>query len=168
MSQAKELNWNRFDTEAHPLRKRRNKWQVYPGKHKLTSMKATKLGIWMDHECAYLIEFTVSPMHTKIIESAATHARREESILRGENHLHTKDQHQQREYFKKLGHEIRQYREVVLFGPTAAKRELYNTLRSNHLFDAVTIKLEQADKMTENQLHAFVRNHFTPANQPGL
>ncbi len=131
-------------------------------------MKATKLGIWMDHEHAYLTEFTVNPMRTKVIGSMSTHAAREESIVRGENHMHTKDQHQQRDYYKKLGHEIRQYQEVVLFGPTDAKRELCNTLRSNHQFDAITIKVEEADKMTEKQVQAFVRNHFTPANLPGL
>lgn len=131
-------------------------------------MKATKLGIWMDHERAYLTEFTVNPMETKTIHSKSTDAVREESIIRGENHMHTKDQHQQKEYYKKLGQEIRKYREVVLFGPTDAKRELKNTLQSDHLFDTVSIKIEQADKMTENQLHAFVRNYFTPANLPGL
>lgn len=125
-------------------------------------MKATKLGIWMDHEQAYLTEFTVDPMQTRIIESMSTKAVRDESILRGENHLHTKDQHQQGAYYKKLGQEILKYQEVVLFGPTDAKRELYNILRSNHAFDTVLIKLEQSDKMTENQMHAFVRKHFSP------
>lgn len=131
-------------------------------------MKATKLGIWMDHERAYLTEFTSEPMKTVTIESESMsgHGDKEENSYRGENHMHTKAQYQQTEYFKKLGQEIRKYREVVLFGPTDAKRELFNTLRNNHAFEVVTIKIEQADKMTENQLHAFVRKHFTPARLP--
>lgn len=120
----------------------------------------------MDHERAYLTEFTADPMQTKILESTSTNAVREESIIRGENHMHKKEQHQQGDYYKRLGQEIRKYQEVVLFGPTDAKRELYNTLRSNHLFDGVLIKIEQADKMTENQLHAFVRQYFTPTPLP--
>lgn len=129
-------------------------------------MKATKLGIWMDHERAYLTEFTSEPMKTVTIESMPGHDSQEENSYRGENHMHTKAQHQQAEYFKKLGQEVQKYREVVLFGPTDAKRELFNALRSNHVFDTVTIKIEQTDKLTENQRHAFVRKHFTPASLP--
>jgi stalled ribosome rescue protein Dom34 len=129
-------------------------------------MKATKLGIWMDHERAYLTEFTSEPMKTITIESMSGNGSEEESNFRGENRLHTKEQHQQAEYFKKLTQEIQKYREVVLFGPTDAKRELFNTLRSNHAFEGITIKVEQADKMTKNQLQAFVRKHFTPPSLP--
>lgn len=129
-------------------------------------MKATKLGIWMDHERAFLTEFTSERMKTVIIESIPGNDSEEENSFRGENRLHTKEQHQQAEYFKKLAQEIKKYREVVLFGPTDAKRELFNNLRTNHAFEGIKIKVEQADKMTKNQLHAFVRKHFTPTSLP--
>lgn len=128
-------------------------------------MKATKLGIWMDHEHAHLTEFTAEPLQTKIIDSKSTREVKDDSILRGENHMHTKEKHQQAEYYKTLGQEIRKYEEVVLFGPSLAKTELYNTLKSDHLFDAIAIKIEQTDKMTENQVHAFVRKHFSQASK---
>lgn len=124
-------------------------------------MKATKLGIWMDYEHAYLTEFTVNPMKTITIESASTHAVREESLKFGERHKNIKEQHQRAEYYKKLAEKISAYKEVILFGPTHAKRELCNYLRSDHVFDQITIHVEQADKMTQNQLHDYVRKYFT-------
>ena len=74
---------------------------------------------------------------------------------------HNKEQHQQSAYYKKLGEAIKRYDEVVLFGPTNAKVELRNHLKKDHHFDKIKIEVESADKMTEHQEHAFVRNHYS-------
>jgi hypothetical protein len=47
-----------------------------------------------------------------------------------------------------------------VFGPTDAKTALLNTLRADSHFEKVKISVEQADKITENQQHAFVKNYF--------
>ena len=75
--------------------------------------------------------------------------------------MHVKEQHQQAAYYKELGQEIRNYDEVILFGPTNAKSELHNSLKTNALFDTIKITVEQADKMSENQQWAFVQKHFS-------
>lgn len=124
-------------------------------------MIAKKLGIWMDHEQARLTEFTTDPMTTTTISSRFTHAVKQASVDKGENHMHSKEQHQQQEYYKELGERILKYEEVVLFGPTSAKNELMNSIRDNHLFNAVKISVEPADKMSENQVHVFVRKYFS-------
>ena len=124
-------------------------------------MKATKLGIWMDHEHAHLTEFTSEPMKTTTIGSKSTHQVKEQSIHRGENHMHTKDQHLESSYYKELSEIIKQYNEVILFGPTLAKKELFNFMSKDHLHEGQTITIQPADKMTENQMHAFVRKHFS-------
>ncbi|HEY5745500.1 MAG TPA: hypothetical protein VIU12_05470 [Chryseolinea sp.] len=120
-----------------------------------------KIGIWMDHQSAHLIEFTTDPMVTKTIESKFTHAVKEGSLHKGENGMHNKEQHQQAEYFKALGDTIKQYDSILLFGPTDAKTELFNLLTANHLFAKIEIKVRQSDKMTENQEHAFVKEYFS-------
>jgi hypothetical protein len=122
---------------------------------------AKNLGIWMDHSSAHLMEFTTDPIETKTIESAFTHDAKEQSLGKSENLMHNKEQHQRSAYYKKLGEVIKKYEEVILFGPTNAKVELFNTLRSDHLFEKIKIVVKQADKMTENQEHAFVREHFS-------
>jgi hypothetical protein len=122
---------------------------------------AKNLGIWMDHSSAHLMEFTTDPIQTKIIESKFTHEAKEQSLGKSENLMHHKQQHQQSEYYKKLGEIIKNYEEVILFGPTNAKVELFNTLRADHLFAKIKIEVKPADKMTENQEHAFVKHHFS-------
>jgi hypothetical protein len=122
---------------------------------------ATKIGIWMDHQSANLIEFTTGPIETKTIHSKFTHAAKEKSLHQGEGKMHSKEQHQQAEYYNALGAIIHQYESVVLFGPTDAKTELFNILSADHQFSKVRIQVKQADKMTENQQHAFVRDFFT-------
>lgn len=125
----------------------------------MTSTK--KLGIWMDHSNAHLMEYTPDPIETKIIASKFTHEEKEHSLGLNENLMHNKEQHQQSDYYKKLGEAIINYSDVILFGPTDAKVELLNTLRADHRFEKINIEVQQADKMTENQQHAFVRDHFT-------
>lgn len=120
-----------------------------------------KLGIWMDHASANLIEFTVEPMVTDTISSKFTHAEKEHSLSKNENLMHNKEQHQQAEYYKELANIIKNYSEVVLFGPTDAKVELYNLLKKDHLFNEIKLEIKQTDKMTDKQQHAFVKEHFS-------
>ncbi|SDF82450.1 hypothetical protein SAMN05216464_1383 [Mucilaginibacter pineti] len=125
-------------------------------------MKNTKdLGIWMDHQTAHLMEFTTDPIQTTTIDSEFTHEEKEQTLSRSENLMHNKEQHEQAAYYQELGELIRGYGEVILFGPTDAKVELFTFLRKDHRFSAIQIEIEQADKMTVNQQHAFVKAHFS-------
>jgi hypothetical protein len=47
-----------------------------------------------------------------------------------------------------------------LFGPTDAKNELLNMVKTDHLFNEIKIEVENSDKMTESQMHTFVRDYF--------
>ncbi|MEO7043710.1 MAG: hypothetical protein ABI091_00280, partial [Ferruginibacter sp.] len=74
-----------------------------------------------------------------------------------------KEQQQESEYYKVLGESIKNYDQVLLFGPTNAKIELSNILEDDLSFSKIKIEIRQADKMTENQEHAFVREYFSKA-----
>ena len=115
----------------------------------------------MDHSTANLMEFTRNPIATKTIESAFTHDEKESSLRKSERLMHHKEQQEESAYYKTLGAIIRQYDDVILFGPTEAKVELFNTLKDDHLFADIKIGLQQTDKLTENQQHAFVRDYFS-------
>lgn len=123
--------------------------------------KTNCLGIWMDHANAHLIEFTADPIETRIIESGFTHRHNEDNLLKGEKNLHNKGQDEDWAFYRKLSTIIEKYTEVLLFGPTDAKKELFNILKSNHAFENIKIDMKQTDKMTENQEHAFVRDYFS-------
>jgi stalled ribosome rescue protein Dom34 len=123
-------------------------------------MKTTKkLGIWMDHTMAHIIELKNNSIISNTIESAS---------LQGEKHNFGKDetlkqnteQDQLAEYFKKIITVIQGYPEVILFGPTNAKTELYNLLKKDSHFNNTKIKIETTDNLTENQIQAYVKEHF--------
>jgi hypothetical protein len=133
---------------------------------KNTPMKSeTSLGIFMDHASANLIAFTVEPIKTETMLSPFTHADKEKALGKNENLMHNKEQHQQLKFFKTLAEHIIKYDDVLLFGPTDAKTELFHFLRADRRFEKKEIDVLPTDKLTENQQHAFVKAHFSK-NQP--
>jgi nitrogenase subunit NifH len=120
-----------------------------------------RLGIFMDHSTAHLMEFTVDPIETTTIESAFTHQVKEDSLAKSEHLMHNKEQHQQAAFYKKLGEEIKHYDDVVLFGPTQAKVELFNILKADHHFSKISISVKQTNKMTDGEQHHFVKDYFS-------
>jgi len=120
-----------------------------------------RLGIWMDHANAHMMEFTTDPIVTNTISSKFTHEEKEESLGKGEDLMHHKEQHERSDYYKKIGDVIKNYTDVILFGPTEAKSELLNVLRANHNFEKIKIETKPADKMTDKQQHAFVKEYFS-------
>lgn len=123
-------------------------------------MKTKQIGIWMDHANANLMELTSGNMETKTINSTFTHQEKENTLHKGEKALHHKEQHEQLAYYKEIASVIKDYEEVLLFGPTNAKTELLNLLKADRHFDKINIETRQVDKMSENQQHAFVKEYF--------
>ena len=115
-----------------------------------------KLGIWMDHSIAHLMEFTDGPFEIKTIESKFPEKRygHVEGISESERQKQDK-------YYKKLGNEIKNYCQVILFGPTDAKMELYNMLSEDLRFVEIQMEIKETDMMTRSQLHCFVNEYFS-------
>jgi stalled ribosome rescue protein Dom34 len=124
-------------------------------------MKTPKrTGIYMDHANAYLITFPAELMEEEIT-SAFTHEEKVSSLSKSEHLMHNKEQHEQSAYYKKLGDAIRNYDEVLLFGPTEAKSELLNLLKTDHLFNNIKIALENTDKLNDQEQQEFVNAYFS-------
>ncbi len=120
-----------------------------------------RLGVWMDHSSAHLVEFGEAPKEPYIIVSTFTHQEKKHSIAKSESLMHHKEQHRQSEYYNQIAAVIRDYQEVMLFGPTDAKAELANIIKGDHLFEHIKIGIKQTDKMTQNQQKAFVKEYFS-------
>ena len=120
-----------------------------------------KLAIWMDHASAHIIEYPGEDGIVRTITSDFTQSGKKESLEKSEQLLHHKEQHQQSSYYKELAKVILGYDYVLLFGPTNAKSELLNLLKSDHKFDKIKIRSEAADKMDTHQVLAFVKKYFT-------
>ena len=119
-----------------------------------------KLGVWMDHANAHLIEYTGEPAESKNLMSKFTHEEKEHSLGESEKLMHNKERHEESEYYKKISDVIRDYDDVLLFGPTEAKNELFNLLKADHHFAKIKIIVKTAEKMNDHQQHAFIKNYF--------
>lgn len=95
----------------------------------------------MDHSNAHLVEFTSVPMTMNI--------------------LHNRGQQQLSEFYKKISDVIKNYQNVLLFGPADAKTELLTMLRADHQFEKIKLETKESNKMTQNAQHEFVREHFS-------
>jgi stalled ribosome rescue protein Dom34 len=118
-----------------------------------------QLGIWMDHSIAYLIDTTNDPFSLSTIESMANQEEKQ-NFGKDESLKHSKEKKHLIDYFNELGNRIKNYKNVLLFGPTDAKTELFNMLKDNRQFEEIKIEIKTSGKLTENQIHAFVRKHF--------
>jgi hypothetical protein len=118
------------------------------------------LGIWMDHSVAHFIEY--SNYSTPIENEDITLTQEEKNTVASdsESTIHNKENQKQGEFYKKLADVIKDYDEVLLFGPTDAKAELHNLLKEDHHFDDIKIEVKSADHLTQNQEVAFVKAHF--------
>ncbi|MFP9119077.1 hypothetical protein ACLI08_14895 [Flavobacterium sp. RNTU_13] len=107
-----------------------------------------KIGVWMDYSQAHIIEFVASGKMPEIIVSEVN-----TNIQKALNHnkdfiLRQRLQKQHR-YYKSIASAITESDEVLLFGPTDAKKELLGMLRKDHAFDEVTIELYDSLKVID-------------------
>ena len=124
----------------------------------MTTPKRT--GIYMDHANAHLITFPAELMEEEIT-LGFTHEEKASTLSKSEHIMHNQEQHEQSAYYKKLGEAIRGYDEVLLFGPTEAKSELFNLLKTDHLFNDIKIVLENTDKLNDHEQQEFVSTYFS-------
>ncbi len=117
-----------------------------------------QMGIWMDHSNALLMEIAGETIVKHSVASESSHQENEQSLISHGKPLINKEQ--RASYYKEISDSIRDYQEVVLFGPTDAKNELFNLLKADNLFKNIKIEVKNSDKMTENQMHAFVREYY--------
>ncbi len=122
--------------------------------------KTKQLGIWMDHSEAFLMELSNDTIVENTILSEFTQQEKENSLERSEKHMQNKEHHFKLNFFKKLSDVIKNSHEVVLFGPTNAKDELFNLLKADHLFNNIKIEVKHSDKMTKNKMHDFAKEYF--------
>lgn len=114
----------------------------------------------MDHSTAHLMELSNNVIITTTIKSKPQPLEDQQNVYKDESHILNKEHNQLSAYFKKISDEIRNYEEVLLFGPSEAKNELLNLLKGNHLFDKIKIKAKPADKMTGIKRVAFVKEYY--------
>ncbi|MBL7922733.1 MAG: hypothetical protein JNL88_00900 [Bacteroidia bacterium] len=142
-------------------------------------MERKQIGVWMDHAQAHFIHpATEGEKVTTESSDLESHLRfhgegADGTLLGGfrstnnEHHKHQREQEVMHRYFQSLQEKLMDYDEIFLFGPGTARVELHHLMKDNARFSDKRISLESADKMSENQMKAKVREHFSKESALG-
>lgn len=126
------------------------------------------IGLWIDRKQAYIVregaekpEVIESNIEPRIRYSGGTriggqYNQRVDSELRYNDRF----QHQLREYYEKVIAVIRDAEQILIFGPGEAKLELEREIQKSKPLAKKVVKVETTDKMTENQIMAYVREFY--------
>ena len=82
----------------------KNKFLIIENQTIMTTEK--KLGIWMDHANAHLMEYA-DPIVTRIITLDSTHEEKKFTLQKGESFMQRKNQQQEAAYYKTIADSIR-------------------------------------------------------------
>ena len=132
----------------------------------------TQVGLWIDHRKAFLVSISDKGEETGIIVSnVEKHLQRTgDSPLKGryEAQKVPADDSRQRSftghlniYYSAVIAGLRDAKSILIFGPGEAKGELKKRLDKVHLGGRIAA-VEAADKMTDRQIAAKVREYFAP------
>lgn len=124
-----------------------------------------KIGVWLDHTKALIIEEKNNALTSYSVESISKQIDKQNFGM-DESQKQNSEHNQLSDFYKRLTEILKGYSEVLLFGPTNAKTELHNLLKTDRHFDNVTIDVETTDNLTENQMREFVKEHFEKAGKP--
>ncbi len=129
-----------------------------------------KAGIWIDHRKAFIVTLTPGGEHTVLILSKVEkHPERSgDSPLKGRYEAHSVPADDSRAraltgalqvYYDAVIAAVRGFDTLLLFGPGEAKGELRRRFIQTQVGEHVTA-VEAADKMTDREIIAKVREHF--------
>ncbi len=128
-------------------------------------MKAKKhLGVCLDHSTAHIIYLSNNGNENTTITARTTDFEHDSNLKHDESRIQQKEQNHLAEYYKNIAKTIEGCDEVILFGPTDARLELNNILKIDHRFDGIKIETKSIDKLTDNQMIAFVQMYFKEDN----
>jgi hypothetical protein len=129
-----------------------------------------KIGLWIDHRKAIIVAVTEKGEETQVIQSKVDSQPRRtgDSPLAGPHEAQSVPADDSRQnsltghldaYYDSVIAHIKDAESILIFGPGEAKDELKKRLGEKKLSARVE-KVEPADKMTDKQISAKVREHF--------
>ncbi|MCH7412572.1 hypothetical protein MM213_03670 [Belliella sp. R4-6] len=141
----------------------------------MEKMNYKSVGVWLDQSKAHFIgyqdgeatfiESLISP-HERIkreegeVSDTARFSPNPSVLSNNEYRKNNIAQNELNEYYKMLEDKIGKFEDVLLFGPGTAKDQFKNRIAENKAFKEKWISVQNSDKMTDNQLLAFVRDFY--------
>jgi hypothetical protein len=132
---------------------------------------AVYAGIWLDHAKAYIVKLVGGQANMERIDSGAESHRHSLGGARSrspygpedvasEQKFEERRRHHLHRYYQNIIRRCRGVEQMLIFGPGSAKAELQKEIaRSKELLGRL-VGAETADRMTENQIVAWVKGRF--------
>lgn len=118
-----------------------------------------KLGIWMNRSIAHLMEISHEPFEVTTIESDLEIL--EDKVAMKKVLPPSKVKQLQLKYYNNIRKSIQDFYYVVIFGPTDAKRELFDLLAEDENLTKVKVEIKETDEMNAREKHEFVQKYFS-------
>jgi len=128
-------------------------------------------GVWLDHRKAFIVSIAGEKETDTIIESNAEGHFRLSGGSRSptpygpqevasERKIEERRKHQLRRYYEEIIRAIKDAEKIVIFGPGEAKTELQREIEKKKGLSGNIVGIERADKMTDKEIRAKVKNFF--------
>lgn len=130
-----------------------------------------QIGIWLNTDKAVLVSLSDGGESIHTIESqiesrerfpgeGKNYSRLGAMFVNPSKKLTERRKHQMHHYFDEILHNLEDASSIYLFGPSKTKNLLEKEIRNHHGFEHKMVEVENADRMTQNQLIARVKDHF--------
>ena len=130
------------------------------------------IGIFLDHSCAMFINPVNGNIEKAINNELSGHERIPGETTDGtktgkisssnnEYNRHHRKQQALANYYRKIADSISEYDKVYLIGPTTARHELTHYIQNMRNHSKLQLESETTDYMSQNQLVAKVKKHFS-------
>jgi stalled ribosome rescue protein Dom34 len=119
-------------------------------------------GVWIDHKRAVIVSVSAGRATTTIVESeVGAHPRYSgQPGAGGEKKYEARHGQHLDEYYDEVIRHLAEPEELLIIGPGEAKLELRKRLERSKSRAKPTIDVETADKLTDPQIVARVKDHF--------
>ncbi len=126
----------------------------------------TKIGLWIDHKKTVIVTIDGDHVEKTLIESKVEKQQRRYENKSSNPKFNQSDDIQDRQftehlnvYYNEIISSIRNAEAILIFGPGEAKGELINRIKK-HKINGQVVGIETADKMTDPQIVAKVKQYF--------
>ena len=130
-----------------------------------------KVGIWLDTDKAILISLLPDGENITTIESmidtrtrfpgeGKAYHRLGSMFVNPSKRNTNRKKHQMHHYLGTIIKSVQDASDILIFGPSTTKIELEKEIKKLHDFNDKKISVVSADKMTQKQTIAFVKNHY--------
>jgi hypothetical protein len=124
------------------------------------------VGVWIDHKKAVIVSISAGEMTTKTLESdVGPHPHYAGSQEDGGEQKY-EERHNLRldQYYDEVISQLGQPDALLLFGPGEAKLQLRDRLGRSKVLSETIVTIESTDKMTNPQIIAKVKEHYSTAH----